>query len=68
MWHHIHQIAVNTGRIADALEAIDKRAVADHAVGVHLDLYPPEVQELIARLLIPGVTVREPSEGLTSDP
>jgi len=49
-------------RIATVLEAQDQRALAEHHAEVHLDSYPPEVAELIARLLIPGVTVRPRDE------
>ena len=49
-------------RIATVMEAQEKRDLAQHHTELHLDSYPPEVAELIARLLIPGVTVRTPDE------
>jgi hypothetical protein len=57
MWGHIGSIARDLNRIANLMEAAEKRAQAHHQVDLHLDDYPPEVQELITRLLIPGITV-----------
>lgn len=62
MLNHVQGIERHLDRIATVLEARERRDLADHHTEVHLDTYPPEVQELIARLLIPGVTVRPPQE------
>lgn len=53
MWGNIASIARDLNRIANCMEAAEKRARTHHEVDLSLDAYSPEVQELIARLLIP---------------